>query len=365
MRAGRPATRLFALLPALGLAAAPARADEVAEEALRLVARHHLMHPDPARLARGTPAALVASLRDIDPAAQWWPPDIAAANRGWAGERPSGIGASVIEEGERILLVPLPGGPLARQGVSRPVRLLALAGQPVERLGAEGVQRLLGDPAQDPVDLAVQDPAGGPPAAMLLRRGPYHAVAAERLAAGGRTVLRIHRFVQGVTLREVREALRSLPVEAGTPVLDLRYCPGGDLFEALDVASLFLPPGLVLATLEEAGGRRTVFRSVGSGPLVTGPVAILVGPATASAAETLAAVLRDRAGARLVGMPTFGKCLAQSAFPLADGSVLLISTGRILTGAGHDCAGQGLVPDVPVDRAEADSLPALLARAAR
>lgn len=353
---------LAALSPAFAVAAAPARADEAMDEAARVIARHHLMRPDPASLAQDTRAALLASLRRIDPAAQWWQPDVASANRGWTGESIVGIGVSVIQDGDRVLLVPLPDGALARQGFRRPVRLLALAGQAVERLGPDEAQRILGDPAHDPVQVRIEGLEGGPPATLALRRAPYTAASAERIDAYGAPILRVHRFVKGSTLRQFRQALQPV-LAAGRPVvLDLRFCPGGELFEALDVASLFLPPGVPLATLEDGAGRRIALRSAGTGAPPAGRIAILVGPATASASEILAAVLREQAGARLIGRPTFGKCLAQSAFPLADGSVLVISTGRVLTGRGLSCEGQGLRPDVLVDREEADNTAALLAR---
>lgn len=362
--ARRFATSL-AMATAMALAARPAGASDVVEEAVGVIARRHLMRPDPASLDRQTPAALLASLRRVDPAAQWWPPDIAAANRDWTGEGILGIGASVIEDGDRVLLVPLPGGALARQGVPEPVRLLALAGRSVERLGPEGVQRILRDPDQGAVEARVQDLVGGPPATLSLRRSRYDAVSAERIEAHGASILRVHRFVKGLTVRQLRQALQPV-LAAGRPVvLDLRYSVGGELFEALDAASLFVPQGTPLVTLEDATGRHTAVKAVGAGPAAAGPIAVLVGPATASASEIFAAVLRDRAGARLIGAPTFGKCLSQTAFPLADGSVLLISTGRVLTGPDRSCDGQGLRPDVQVDRAEADNTASLLARVGR
>lgn len=358
----RALAALAAFPPALAAFAAPARADAVIDEAARVIARHHLMRSDPASLPRDTRAGLLASLRRVDPAAQWWQPNVAAANRAWTGEGVSGIGVSVVEDGDRVLFVPLPGGALARHGFGRPVRLLALAGQAVERLGSDGVQRILGDPAHDPVQVRIEGLEGGPPAALALRRAPYTAASVERIEVYGAPVLRVHRFVKGLTLRQFRHALQPI-VAAGRPVvLDLRYCTGGDLFEALDTASLFLPPGVPLATLEDGAGRRVAFRSVGDGAVRAGRVAVLVGAATVSASEVVAAVLREQAGARLIGRPTFGKCLAQSAFPLTDGSVLLISTGRVLTGRGPSCDGRGLDPDILVDRAEADDTAALLAR---
>jgi carboxyl-terminal processing protease len=361
-------TTILAAPLALLIAATPARADEVVEEAVKLILRHHLLHPDPASLARESPAALLASLRRIDPAAQWWPPDTASANREWTGADVVGIGASVIDDGSRILLVPQPGGALARHGVSRPVRLTALRGRPVDRLDLEKVQQILGDPVNDPVEVSAEDLVGGPPIDLVLERSSYDPVSAERIDAYGLPILRIHRFIKGVTLPQLRVALQPILATGQPIVLDLRYSTGGDLFEALDSASLFLPPGLKLATLEDATGRRTVFQSVDKrvdGDDAARKIFVLVGQGTISAAETFAAALQHYAHARLIGMPTFGKCLAQSAFPLIDGSVIVLSTGRILNASDWYCAGKGLAPDIRVDRAEADDTDALIARYVR
>jgi carboxyl-terminal processing protease len=355
-------TAMLLVALALALAAPVARADEVVDEAARIILRHALMHPDPALLDRTTRAALLASLQRIDPAAQWWPPAVAAGNRDWTGKQVVGYGVSVIDDGHRILFVPLPGGALARAGISRPVRLLTLAGQPAGALSLEAVEGMLADPAHDTAVVSLQDLDGSHPVHLVLKRALYDAVPVERIDAHGVPVLRIHRFVKGLTLRQVRQAVQPI-LAAGQPlILDLRYCAGGDLFEALDTASLFLPPGLPLAVLVDATGRRTVLKSVNNRIVSTASIGILIGSGTVSAAEIFAAALRDQAKARLIGAPTFGKCLAQSTFPLIDGSVLVLSTERILTAAGWYCDGHGLTPDVP---APADDTEALLARLER
>jgi carboxyl-terminal processing protease len=339
-----------------------ARSDEVTDEAVRIISEHHLLRPDPKSLTQDTRGTLLASLQRIDPAAQWWSTEVATANREWTGTEIVGIGASVIDDGQRILFIPLPGGPLTRSGIIRPVRLLALAGFPVTRLDLEHVQQMVGDPTHDPIEVDVQDLATGNVIHLLLKRSSYNAVSAERIEVRGKTVLRIHRFVKGLTLRQFRAALTLVVAEARPLVLDLRYSAGGDLFEALNVASLFVEPGMKLATLEDASGRSTEIKSVGSGPIVTRQTTILVGPATVSASEVFAAALRDKAKASLIGTPTFGKCLVQSAFRLVDGSVLVISTGRVLTSSGWYCNGKGLLPDIQVGQAEDDDTDTLISR---
>jgi carboxyl-terminal processing protease len=364
MRRERWMVPALAAVPALWLSGAPARADAVVDEAIRIINRRQITHPDPASLPHDSPVALLAGLRRIDAAAQWWPPTLAVANTEWTGNDVVGIGASVIDDGSRILLVPLSHGPLARQGLSQPARLLTVAGTPVRQPDLELVERILAERSRDPIDISVQPLTGGPPSTLSVARGRYQAVTAERIDVGGVPVLRIHRFVTAVTLPQVRQALRN--VRAGQPVVvDLRYSAGGDLFEALNTASLFVKPGLKLATMENADGRRTVLTSVDSGDLVQGPVTVLVSKGTISASETFAAALQAHAKAKLVGSTTFGKCLAQSTYRLTDGSILVFSTERILTAADWYCDRHGLTPDVPLSSAETDDTDAVVGKYVR
>jgi carboxyl-terminal processing protease len=371
-RFGRSMTRkrrlpTIALVPlALLAATGTARADNVIDEAVRLINQHHLLHPDPASLDRDTRAGLLASLHRIDAGAQWWPPEMASAIKDWTGQDVVGIGASVIDDGSRILFVPLPGGSMAHEGFDRPVRLVSLQGRAADKLDLESVQQVLGDPANVRIEVMVDGLAGEPPAHLVLERRPYDPVSAERIDHYARPIVRIHRFIKDLTSSQLRSAVLPM-LKAGQPIiLDLRYSTGGDLYEALNSASLFLPPGLKLATLENDTGRRTVFHSVDTDTGATsGNIFILVSRGTISAAEVFAAALHHHAQARLIGTPTYGKCIAQSAFPLIDGSVLVLSTERIRTATDWYCDGKGLDPDIRVDPAASDDTDALIARYVR
>src|SRR3954453_15359649 len=127
----RVAARLPGLVIALAMTlammvatgAGPAGAEQAIDEAVRIVQQHHLFRTDPASLDRKTRETLIASLRRTDHDARWWPQQEGAANRDWTGRGIVGIGASVIDDGSRILFVPISGGPMARQGINRPVLL--------------------------------------------------------------------------------------------------------------------------------------------------------------------------------------------------------------------------------------------------
>ena len=67
---------------------------------------------------------------------------------------------------------------------------------------------------------------------------------------------------------------------------------------------------------------------------------------SASAAEIVAAALRDNQRAVLVGEKTFGKGTVQEIHKLSDDSQLHVTVAQWLTPGGHAIQGEGLLPDV-------------------
>jgi carboxyl-terminal processing protease len=86
-----------------------------------------------------------------------------------------------------------------------------------------------------------------------------------------------------------------------------------------------------------------------------GPVVLLTGARTASAAEVFAASLREAGRARVVGEPTCGCVLGiRERHPLPDGGVLDISEMDYHTAGGVRLEGLGLRPDVSVETTRED-----------
>jgi carboxyl-terminal processing protease len=102
-----------------------------------------------------------------------------------------------------------------------------------------------------------------------------------------------------------------------------------------------------IATLVE-GGRRTAWRTRSATPAIKTPLAILVGPTTASAAEVIAANLQERGQAILVGETTAGAVLQAGAYGLKDGGTLNVAEKDVLTPKGRRLEGAGVRPDQTV-----------------
>jgi carboxyl-terminal processing protease len=138
-------------------------------------------------------------------------------------------------------------------------------------------------------------------------------------------------------------------------VLDLRNDPGGLVDQAVAVADLFLDGGTIVTIRGRQGAVETQTAHKG-GPAVDVPIIVLVDQGTASAAEIVAAALRDNGRAKLVGVPTYGKGTVQTFYDLDDGSGLKLTTARYYTPKGNSLESKGIVPDVSVEPFTPDTI---------
>lgn len=131
----------------------------------------------------------------------------------------------------------------------------------------------------------------------------------------------------------------------GALILDLRNNPGGLIDQAIAVADQFLDAGTIVTIRGRRGSVENQAAHKG-GAAIGVPVIAIVDQGTASAAEILAAALRDHGRAKLVGMPTYGKGTVQTFYDLDDGSGLKLTTARYYTPGGNSLESHGIVPDV-------------------
>jgi C-terminal processing protease CtpA/Prc len=156
---------------------------------------------------------------------------------------------------------------------------------------------------------------------------PHRHIAHVRLATLGRGTAE--------ELREVLEGLQGRDCLRGL-VLDLRWCPGGYLNEAVEVADLFLGKGTV-ATVRSRDREPTVYRASDVCGLRGFPVVVLVNGETSGGAELIAAALQDHKRAVVVGQRTLGKASVQT--PLAvglPGVSLKITSGTFVRPSGKN-----------------------------
>lgn len=293
---------------------------------------------------------LADGLRKIDPYARFFksgeyrPPSLGRDSL-------IGIGADLAVRGEEIFLAVYKGGAADLAGLPDRSKLLSIDGQAITGLPVEGVADYLKGGEGTVVALFIETPDGRRSKTEVERRA-FTPLAVEPLQSSTSQILRIREFVGGVTRPALLATIDFLgskvTVQAGGAaqmlVIDLRDALGGDLYEAFDMAGLFLPSGTVLGTLSGREGKRSEFLAA-EGEKLTMPLALLVGPDTASAAEVFAGCLQQHGRAKLVGQRTYGKCSSQTDTLLSDGSVLRYTNRQVMLPDGRSCSDVGLQPD--------------------
>ena len=98
-------------------------------------------------------------------------------------------------------------------------------------------------------------------------------------------------------------------------ILDLRYNGGGSVEEASSLLGIFIDLG-PLGMLRLYNGKTEIIKDINRGQIWSGPVAVMVNGASASASELVAATLQDYKKALVVGSPSFGKATMQVIIPV-------------------------------------------------
>ena len=159
---------------------------------------------------------------------------------------------------------------------------------------------------------------------------------------------------QAETNEEFKSAINQLQAESPLKglVLDLRNNPGGLMPISVEVADTVIDQGLLLYTegrLEEAN--KQYYATYGD--LTNGaPIAVLINGGSASASEIVAGALQDQERATVIGTQSFGKGSVQSVIPLGDGRAIKLTTAHYLTPDGRFIHGQGIEPDIIVEKKE-------------
>ena len=235
------------------------------------------------------------------------------------------------------------GSPGAAAGLERGDLISEIGGLETRTLPAWRVERKLAEPPGTEVEVRLL--RDGEPSVARVALAEYTPPEPQLDEVRGIARLRISRLAPG-TADRVRPLLEELARRGARQLLvDLRDLAGGEGAEAYAVGALFAAGEL--GRLDERGETARQFSS--DAPQVwRGDVAVLVDGGTLGAAEILAAILRDAAGARLVGAPTFGWAGERSYRDLSGGARLHLTT-RFFAGPDGRPIAQPLAPEVVVD----------------
>jgi carboxyl-terminal processing protease len=171
-----------------------------------------------------------------------------------------------------------------------------------------------------------------------------------RQLGGGVGYLRIASFSPGLDPALQRALADVVSAQSLALVLDLQDNPGGDLDVLRAAASRFVAGTLYVEV--RGAERRPIESRRDIAPVALPPVYVLVNEGTASAAEMLAAVLRERLDAKLIGHTTFGKATIQGIVGLSDGSLLRLTVAEWESPKAVTVTDGGLAPDRALESTE-------------
>ena len=212
-------------------------------------------------------------------------------------------------------------------------------------------QQLLGADSKKPFELTLAAKPQGKETKVTVQPAEMvvEPVSVTQIRPDGNAYIRVNYFGAS-TSAKFAQAMNDLRSKSASGlILDLRGATGGNMESASQLASWFAP-NRTLAVLLRSRGRKTTVAATpehpSSGSAWGKPVVVLVDGSTTRAPEVLAAGLKENGTAKLVGEKTYGAFQDTTMIGLADGSAVMMATGKYVTPKGVDYNGKGVPVDV-------------------
>ncbi len=321
-----------------------------------LLARFAFVEPD-ADLEEATDKALSAF---VDGLGDRWSYYLPAQRHQETIERRAnsyvGIGVTVdsVSREEGLLVQSVTrDGPADKAGVLAGDVITAVDGASIAGEGRETASDLIRGEEGTKVALTLLGEDGASRDVTCTRATLHNASAQGRLLDNKVGYVQLSNFYSGSADSFQAEVDALLEQGVESLLIDLRGDPGGYVSELEQILDYLLPEGPVF-THKPRWWFKSVY--VSDENCVDLPMAVLVNQHSYSAAELLAAQLRESVDAPIVGERTSGKGYSQLTFPLANGGGAGLSTAAYCTGGGHSLIGEGIVPDVELSLPEGAAL---------
>jgi carboxyl-terminal processing protease len=326
---------------------------ELFTAALAIIESDYVEAPEAQDLIYG---ALKGMLGALDPYSQFLDPDtykeIKVETEGQFG----GLGIEItIRDDMLTIIAPIDGTPAYRAGIKSGDRIVKINDELTRGITLlEAVKKLRGRPNTS-VDITVLRESENRLVDISLTRDIIKIESIRKIEMVDEHVgyIRISEF-QEKTPKDLHDALKQLESQGLEGlVLDLRDNPGGLLDVAVEVSETFLPPRAIVVSIAGRITRQNMeFRSRGGKYAEGVSLVILVNEGSASASEIVAGAVQDHKRGIIMGKKSFGKGSVQTVIPLRDGSALRLTTSKYFTPNGRSIHGEGIQPDVEVERME-------------
>jgi carboxyl-terminal processing protease len=268
-----------------------------------------------------------------------------------------GIGAWVDTDGEFLTIISaMPGSPAEAAGLLPGDEVVKVDGKDVTGVPPSLVIRQVMGPEGTQVVLSIRREGESDPFDVSITRKRIALPSVEsRMLDQNLGYVRLSTF-GGDTAGELRSTLKTLLAQNPDGlILDLRGNGGGYLKAAVDVASEFIPDGVVL-TERFGDGKEESYYASGNGLALKIPLVVLVDGGSASASEIVAGAIQDSGRGWLVGQQSFGKGSVQNWHPLDQNEgAVRVTIARWYTPGGRSIQGNGLLPDFAIELTSEDA----------
>lgn len=281
---------------------------------------------------------LPAMMRKLDPHSVFFNKDQFEQLREMETSTRKGFGSIVsVLPGRVIVLQTMPASPSERAGLQPGDEIIAINNVALSRFDMDQMVEYLNYTRQKDALLAVRRQNFPRPLEFVLSPTTLNAPTVERafFLDPGFAYIRVSSFEEK-TGRDLRNAIDKLGGNSLKGlVLDLRNNPGGVFASALETASLFLPSGTRITSVRGRNKKdQNLDVPTGFDPY-TFPLTILINEKSASGSEVVSAALQEHKRATIIGLPSYGKGLVQSVFPVMGGNGLALTTAYYYTPNGR------------------------------
>ena len=258
--------------------------------------------------------------------------------------RYSGVGIRPTRPGVTIAEV-FPGSPAAQAGLVPGDRILAVDGQSVDDKTLEQAATMIRGVEGSTVELLVLRPKTGEQVTFnIVRASIRMEFINTQTIQDSVAYVRVRGFSDPTIADRFDQYVTSLPSYIRGLVIDLRGNPGGRIDVGLRMLNRFVPSGPVWDQVDRSG-RHRVQSAGGAAWTHPVPVAVLIDEGSASMSEIFAAAMRENGVARIIGKNSAGNVAGAQAFPLSNGSAMMVTVLEIFSGRGERLNRAGVQPD--------------------
>jgi len=266
-----------------------------------------------------------------------------------------GIGAEIgIKNNQLMIIAPLDDTPAQKAGLLAGDKILKINNEETQGMSLnEAVSKIRGPKGTEVKLLIMRDKFNQPKEFKITRAVIEVKDVVWSLKENDIAYIKIRNFGENSANNFKDLANEILSKNPKGIILDLRDNPGGYLDSSVEIASKFIPSGVILYEKFKDGHKKS-YNSSGDSILANYKLVVLINQGSASASEIVAGAIRDHHRGTLVGEKTFGKGSVQNYEHLKDGSSVRITVAYWLTPSGESINEQGIKPDIEVKMTDED-----------